>query len=158
MICKTSLADEERLVVLHGPGHVSFVGVRQAVGILADDDVCLLQTKNSLGFDAEGADAVLLARKFNSSPNVERLVRRDMDFAAPFADEADAEEAGGRSGDGSFTDRHVGECSGGEVEVAKPCENLLGFRSRQLIPPREPVALARTTCSPQIWAHLCISR
>src|SRR6185436_13387296 len=55
---QASLADEERLVVFDGPGHVGFIGIGEAVGVLADDDMGFFQPQDALGLHAEGADAV----------------------------------------------------------------------------------------------------
>src|SRR5205085_12305426 len=55
---QTALADEEWLVLAQRPLQVRLVRVGQRVGVLAQDEVPLLQPQQSLGLDAEGPDAV----------------------------------------------------------------------------------------------------
>src|SRR6185436_14813181 len=77
------LADEERLVVFDGPGHVGFVGVREAVGVLADDDVGFFEAEHALSLDSEGTDAVFFSYVFDGAPNVQSAVSGNVNFAAP---------------------------------------------------------------------------
>ena len=64
------LAHEIGLGLADRPGHVGFVGMRQAVGVLADDDVALLQPQHALGLDAERLDVEGLARLHQRVPHM----------------------------------------------------------------------------------------
>ena len=52
-----ALADVERLLLCQRPIHAGFDRVGEAVGVLADNDVALLQTQNALRLDAERLQA-----------------------------------------------------------------------------------------------------
>ena len=57
MMRQAALADEKRLVHLDGPAHRGLERRGQAVGILSDDDVPLLQAQQALRFHTERTDA-----------------------------------------------------------------------------------------------------
>ena len=53
-----ALAHEERLAHAHRPPRLRFEGIGQTVGVLADDDVALLEPQHALRLDTERADPV----------------------------------------------------------------------------------------------------
>ena len=91
---QTSLADEEWLVALDGPFEMRFGGYSQAVGVLANDDVALLQAEYPLSLDTEWPDARLLTGFHQSVPDRRGLRRADVNFVADFANEPHAQQSG----------------------------------------------------------------
>ena len=86
-------ADEVLLLVeLDDPRHRGAVGRRLRVGVLADEDVHLLQAQHPLRLEAERADAVLGARLQHRVPEVLAVRGRVVDLVADLADEADAQD------------------------------------------------------------------
>src|SRR5262249_40629770 len=56
---ESGLADEVRLFEFDAPGHVCLERRRERVGVLANDEMLLLQPQGALRFHAEGAEAEL---------------------------------------------------------------------------------------------------
>ena len=70
---EAALADEERLVHLHAPSRrPASNGLVSAVGVLADDDVALLQAQQALRLDAERPDARVARRPRSAHPTPSR--------------------------------------------------------------------------------------
>ncbi len=106
---QAALAHEERLVHTERPRRADLERIRQAIGVLADDDVSLLQTQHSLGFDAERADAVALACFHQGVPHARRFSAGQVDFVTELADEADAQQAASHAGDVGFAHAEIGK-------------------------------------------------
>src|SRR5262249_22265651 len=104
-----TLADEERLALRDGPGHVGLVRVGEAIRVLADDDVALLEAQHALGLDAEGPDAQRLSSFHEGVPHMLAEVRGHVDLVAELADEADAQQAAGYAGNRRHPDSEIGE-------------------------------------------------
>src|SRR5258706_5992421 len=98
---------------------VASVAIRQAVGAGAADELACRQGTKALTNDAEGGSAALRPRLFDGVPDMKDAVGGNVDFAPPFADEADAEKAGGNARDVAFADRHIRKSTGGNIEVAQ---------------------------------------
>ena len=91
--------------------------MREAVGVLADDDVALLETQHALRLDAEWLDAEGLAGLDQLVPQRFAHLRRAVDLVAELADEADAQDAHRNAGERPRAHGHVGECLLREVDV-----------------------------------------
>ena len=89
-------ADEERLGRTR-PAHADFERIGQAIGVLTDDYVSLFEPQNPLRLDAEARQSPLRAGVQQAVPEIFAATRRDVDFVAQFADEADAHDPGGIS-------------------------------------------------------------
>src|SRR5439155_10469348 len=87
-VLERTLADEVVLLELDDPGHVRLEGVRLGVGVLADDDVHLLQPQDALRLEAKGADLELGPEREDRVPEVLGVGARDVDLVAELADEA----------------------------------------------------------------------
>src|SRR6266852_3882616 len=81
-----------RLVQLDDPGQACRVGCREGIRVLADDEVLLLEAQDSLGFEAEGGDAEVVARLHQLVPEVHAVGARRMDLVTQLAHEADAQD------------------------------------------------------------------
>ena len=80
------------------------MGRRQTIGVLADDEVALLEPHHPLRLDAEGRDAEVRPGGEQRVPQSLAGHRRHVHLVAQFADETDAQHAGRNTGDVAFTD------------------------------------------------------
>src|SRR5262245_62067815 len=87
------LADKERLALADRPAHRRLIGMGQAIGILTDDDMPLLEPHHALRLDPERLDAEGCARGRQRVPERFAQARRRVDLVAELADEADPEHA-----------------------------------------------------------------
>src|SRR5215469_13241292 len=83
------LADEVVLVQLDRPVQPGAEAPGQAVGVLADDEVALLQPQDPLGLDAERGRAQVPAVLQQRLPDVQPVAGRDVQLVAHLAGEAD---------------------------------------------------------------------
>src|SRR5581483_9892573 len=83
--------------------------VRQGVGVLADDEMALLQPQNALGLHAEGLQPKFRSCFYQGFPQVPAMRTRTMDLVAQFADEADAEQTTRHAGHFALPGRQVRE-------------------------------------------------
>ena len=113
-----ALADEERLPAGDRPFHPGLVREGEAVRVLADDDVALLQPQDALRLDAERADAERLAGFGQQVPKRCAVGSRAVDLVAELAHEADAQHPDRDAGERAQAAGEVGEGGGGEVDVA----------------------------------------
>ena len=119
-VLERPLADEVLVLVeLDDPRHRRAVGRGLRVGVLADDDVQLLQAQDALGLEAEGADAVLGAGLEDRVPHVLAVGGGEVDLVADLADEADAQDQRRDAGDRRALGVEVGEGLVGAVEVGE---------------------------------------
>ena len=86
------LADEVVLVELDDPRHRRLERIRLRVGVLADQDVHLLEAQDALGLEAERRGVPFLARLEQRVPDVLAERAREVDLVAELADEADAQD------------------------------------------------------------------
>ena len=93
-------ADEVLLLVeLDDPRHRGAERRRLGVGVLADEDVQLLQAQDALRLEPERPQAVLGARLEQRVPEVLAVRGREVDLVADLADEADPHDQARHAGD-----------------------------------------------------------
>src|ERR1035438_3473862 len=86
---QAALSDEERLVQVHRPAGICLERIGQAGGVLAHDEMTLLQAQHPLRFDAERPQALRQPCPVQRLPHRGRAARGDMDFIAQLAHEPD---------------------------------------------------------------------
>ena len=111
------LAQEVVLVGLDHPAQPDLERVGFGVGVLADQDVLLLEAQDALGLQAEGLDAVALPRCHELVPHVLAVHRREMDLVAQLAHEADAQHQRRHARDLHARRAQVRQRLGGHVRV-----------------------------------------
>src|SRR5215204_1576822 len=84
------LARKVVLVRLDHPAEAHIVGSCEPVGVLANDEVALLQAQDALRLDAEGPYAQVRAALHERLPHVQAVGCGHVDLVAEFAGEADA--------------------------------------------------------------------
>src|SRR5579862_22654 len=124
---ETALADEELLVHLDRPGHIELERIGDAVGVLADDDVSLLEPQHALRLHTEGPDPVSTTRLVERAPQLSAVLRGRVDLIAQLAHEPDAHEAAGYRGDERLAHAQIRECALLEIE-ARQCPQDLARR------------------------------
>ena len=119
------LADEVRLVELDQLVDTGAEALGQAVGVLPDDRVALLEAQDALRLDAEGAHAEVLAGGHQLLPHVQAVRGRHVDLEGQLAGEPDPpEHAVGDAGHGAGADAHVAEGLGPRSTIGEPAEQL----------------------------------
>src|ERR671912_672698 len=110
-----------REVALVQPDHTAeayIVGSREPVGVLAHDEVSLLQAQDALRLYAEGPNAEVGAALHERLPDVQPVGGRHVDLVAELAGEADApHETVVHAVDTSGADPHIRECVWREVNA-----------------------------------------
>src|SRR5215218_2550854 len=125
------LAREVVLVQPDHPPEAHIVGSREPVGVLAHDEVSLLEAQDALRLYAERSYTEVRAALHERLPDVQPVGGRHVDLVAELAGEADApHETIVHAGDTSGAHPHVGEGVWGEVNaIGKSQEQLTGLRS-----------------------------
>src|SRR5207253_9952333 len=93
------LADEVLLLELRDPRHVRVEHVRLGVGVLADDDVLLLEPEDALRLETERLDPEIAAALEQRVPQMLAVRAREVQLVAELADEADAQRETRDAGD-----------------------------------------------------------
>src|SRR5262249_20772462 len=120
-------ADVEWLGLADRPGHVGLVGMREAIGILADDDVTLFQTENALRLDAEGTDALRLAGFHERVPDMLATMRGHVDLVAELTNESHTQQTTRHARHGTQAHAQIWECLWREIDIGA---KLLQHRAR----------------------------
>src|ERR671912_93282 len=125
------LAREVWLVQFDHASEAYIVGSREPVGVLAHDEVPLLQAQDALRLYAEGLYAEIRAALHERLPDVQPVGGGHVDLVAELAGEADApHETVVHAGDTSGADPHVGEGIRGEINAfGQAQEQLARLRS-----------------------------
>src|ERR1017187_5056135 len=89
---QTALSHEKRLLQGHRPRGMRLEWIREAIRILAHDEVALLQTQHALRLDAERAQALRRPGSGQRAPDIRGIAGSNMNFIAKFADESDAQQ------------------------------------------------------------------
>src|SRR5215207_2148533 len=125
------LACEVVFVQPDHPAEAYIVGSREPVGVLAHDEVSLLQAQDALRFYTERSYAEIRAALHERLPDVQPVSGRHVDLVAELAGEADApHETVVHASDTSGADPHIGEGVRREVNaLGQAQEQLAGFGS-----------------------------
>ncbi len=120
------------LVELDRPRHRRAERSRLGVGVLADDDVLLLQAQDPLRLEPERADPLRLAGLQQRVPDVLAVRRREVDLVAELADEADPQQQRVDAGDAALARVEVGErLAASSRSSATRAEDLAGPAARR---------------------------
>ena len=105
--------------------------LRQAVGVLAHDEVPLLESHDALRLEAERLHTEIGALLEELLPDVHCVARGNVDLIGEFTGEADAPgDAVLNAGDRAPAHVHVGERRRVEIDVGgEPAEQLAGVRT-----------------------------
>ena len=152
-VLERPLADEVVLVELGDPGHRRLEHVRLRVGVLADEDVHLLEAQDPLRLEAERPDAEVGAALEDRVPDVLAVRAREVDLVAELADEADAQEERRDAGDVRVLGVEVREGLVRDVEVGEPRISSRAFGPATLTAASAPVTLTISTSRRQIAFH-----
>jgi len=94
---------------MHRPAHTDVEGRREAIGILANDNVALFEPKDALGLDAKTTDTVVSAGVHQGVPNSAHTGRWHMDLEGKLAHKTGAQDAYRIATELSLTDVEVRE-------------------------------------------------
>ena len=118
VVLERPLADEVLLLVeLDDPRHRGAERRRLGVGVLADEDVHLLQAQDPLRLEPERPQPERLAGAQQRVPDVLAVGRREVDLVADLADEPDPQDQALHPGDHALLAVEVGERLVGAVEI-----------------------------------------
>ena len=124
---KAALADEEGLIHPDRPRRIDLQAIGDAIGILADDEMALLETQHALGLDAKGFDAPCRSRRKQYAPQVQRMFGGHMYLVAQLANKADAHQPARHAGDAPVAQPEIRERSITKIDISEPLEH----RARQ---------------------------
>src|SRR5207245_7861104 len=91
-VLERPFADEVVLVELRDPGHAGLEHVRLGIGVLADEDVHLLEPQDALWLEPERTDPEIRAVLEQGVPEVFAVRAREVQLVAELADEPDAQD------------------------------------------------------------------
>ena len=126
------LAEKVVLVQLHHPAQPSPKRCRERVGVLADDDVLLLQAQDALALQTEGEDAEVDARLQHRVPDVLGVRAWEMHLIAQLADEPNAQDDRGHARDLCLDQFQIRKSGGGDVDVSEARHELTRPWSRDV--------------------------
>src|SRR5919109_4784685 len=126
------LADEVVLVELDDPRHVRLERVRLGVGVLADEDVHLLEAQDALRLETERPDAEVLATLEDRVPHVFAVGTGEVELVAELADEADPQHERRHPADAALPGVEVRERLVRNVEIREPAHEVARAWSRDV--------------------------
>ncbi len=111
-------AEGVRLVELDEAAEAGGRGLGEAVRVLADDVMALLQSQDPLGLDTEWLDPEVLAVGEQRLPDMQRMAGRHVQLVGELTGEADSpDDAVRNASDGAAAYVEVRECLGVEADA-----------------------------------------
>src|SRR5260370_39154778 len=106
---------KQRSIEAHHGAQSRVQRCRKSIGILADNQMALLEAENSLSLDAERPQTLVTAGFQDRFPQVPGKMAGAMDFVSQLSHKADSQQSAADAGYVRFSNRHIRECVGQEI-------------------------------------------